>query len=182
MARRTIQECDLSKAECDPEDIVKITIKKAGKKEGRTYELSSASAAKLEQQLVAGQPLGPDWIFSSSVPQTKNSQAKTLADLEAEETDEQFVVQKKRELKDAGIDLDREETIEEPVFSLSSNDDDCRHINKGRIQTTLKNKRRYAYRTCKDCGKKLPEMTSDQRKEYMTGKVPEGIKITDLTE
>lgn len=56
----------------------------------------------------------------------------------------------------------------------------CRHINRGRIQTTLRQGKRFIYRKCKDCQKDVPEKTTDQKKQYMSGDVPKDINIRSL--
>ena len=70
MAKRIVQECDLTKTEIpEGDEIVTITIKRQGKKSGRSYELSSKAAAQLEQQLVAGKEaaLDENWSFRNAI-------------------------------------------------------------------------------------------------------------------
>ena len=91
MAKRIIQECDLTKQEYDPDETVTLVFKKKGKTNGRTYELSSSAATKLEQQLVAGKEaaLEEGWGFTKNNSRTPRSMeetpVRTLGDLENEE-------------------------------------------------------------------------------------------------
>ncbi|MCI0559952.1 MAG: hypothetical protein MN733_15785, partial [Nitrososphaera sp.] len=125
MAKRVIQECDLTKQEYDPEETVTLVIKKKGKQSGRTYELSPSAAAKLEQQLVAGKEsiLPDDWQFggtsrrASAETSSDSRRRRTLGDLEAEDEqdDTKFVAKKKAELREAGVIKPEEEQREEPT-------------------------------------------------------------------
>lgn len=188
MAKRVIQECDLTKQEYDPDETVKLTITRNGKK-GRTYELSADAANKLEQQLVGGPQLPVGWSFGGTVQATvedRPSGGKTLGDLEAED-DAKFVASKKAELREAGVltDEQREEPQEEVLaetLGAPKNDNGCRHINKGRIQTTLKGGKRSVYRLCNDCRTRIPEMTAEERRSFMAGKVSDpDVRARDLT-
>lgn len=193
MAKRVIQECDLTKQEYDPDETVTLVIKKKGKQSGRTYELSQNAATKLEQQLVAGKEaaLLEDWQFGGTgrqllVPTNSNDkQHRTLGDLEAED-DSKFVSDKRAELKEAGVI--KAEEREEPAESVVSealgapkSNGGCRHLNKGRIQTTLKGSKRFVYRMCADCRTRIPEMTTEERKAFMDGKTDPDVRVRDLT-
>lgn len=171
MAKRVIQECDLTKQEYDPDETVKITIKRKNKGAGRVYELSPAAASKLEQQLVAGPEamLPNDWSFGYSKPDAKTEEPQTLADFD----DDQLVASKKSELREAGILREEEETTERTAV----NDSGCTHMNKGRIMTTLQDNKRFVYRKCKNCNARVPEMTAEQRQQYMNGKVDPDVRI-----
>jgi hypothetical protein len=188
MAKRVIQECDLTKQEYDPDETVVITIKKKGKRQGRSYDLSPDAASKLEQQLVAGNEatLPEGWGFASAQPTQKNKR-RTLEDLENEDEDEEddsgFVANKKAELRDQGVIGDDDEEREPNTAlgqALGASGQKCRHINKSRIQTAMRKGKRYAYRTCNDCHKTIEEMTAENRRQYMTGKPPKGVKIKDI--
>jgi hypothetical protein len=187
MAKRVIQECDLTKQEYDPDETVVLVIKKKGKQTGRTYELSSSAATKLEQQLVAGKEaaLDENWNFSVSnkpIRATNKPTTRTLADLESEE---QIIANKQAELRQAGIIEAEREAPEKPVLSgvieTPVNSNGCRHLNKSRIQTTLKGGKRFAFRTCADCRIKIPEMTIDEKKAFMSGKPDPDVNMRDLT-
>lgn len=180
MAKRIVQICDLNKQEIpEGDEIVTITIKRPGKKGGRSYELSSASAARLEQQLVAGKEalLDHEWCFAAG---TKLRTAvgdfvqvpKTLGDLD----DEQFVADKKAELEATGRLDEVVETPSEPILTQG----DCRHLKKGRIMTTLKGGKRFAYRVCTQCRNHVPEQTVAERNAYMNGKLPADVSIRDF--
>lgn len=179
MAKRVIQECDLTKQEYDPDETVTIVIKKKGKSTGRTYELSPTAAAKLEQQLVAGKEaiLGDDWGFSSQSYDSNSKSTKkiTLADLEHEiQEEEQPQSQFQQESPDVEGSLDSyiEQKVEQKKQEL------CTHLNKGRIQTTFKDGKRFVYRLCTGCHKRIEEKTASE-KRAVHDKVPDGFRITE---
>lgn len=185
MAKRTVQECDLTKLEYDPKDTVTIVIKKDGKK-GRSYDLSPEAAEKLERQLTAGpqSKLDSDWQFNTGRPtwetvSVETEKPKTLGDFD----DDQFVSDKKRELKERGeLGQEREEP-ETPVLAPSlgaGEKSDCPHMNKGPIKTTLRDKKRYVFRRCRECGKEVAEKSREDTKAYMAGKAPPDVNIKDL--
>lgn len=195
MAKRVIQECDLTKQEYDPDETVTLVFKKKGKS-GRTYELSSSAATKLEQQLVAGKEaiLPEDWQFSgvsrraATATNSDGRRRRTLEDLETEEgqDDTKFVSKKKAELKEAGVIKDEErqepaeQVISEALEAPKSKNNGCRHLNKGRIQTTLKGGKRFIYRKCVDCRTNVPEMTTETREAFMNGKTDPDVRARDL--
>lgn len=173
MAKRIIVECDLSKNEYDPEETVTIIIKRKDKSKGRSYDLSPESAMTLETQLVAGPQLDKNWRFVSVLKDNEYS-GKTLADLDKENTGDAYVIaEKKAELKEAGI-------IDDVVVENSTSS--CSHLNKGRIQTTLRNNKRFVFRICKQCGNRIQELTAEDKTNYMKAKITESdIHIRDIT-
>lgn len=203
MAKRVIHECDLTKQEID-EDEVLFTLKlaKKGSRSNMTYELSSTAAEALLAQLNGRKELSENWQFVSpgdmapTPPGVKGGGRRTLEDLEAEavqeadekiEDDSRFVAEKKAALREQGVlgDEEDEEPREEPTDgpvgkALGATTDKCRHMNKGRIQTTMRGGKRFIYRKCADCRKDIPEMTSEARQSYMKGKAPKGVNIRDL--
>lgn len=190
MGKRQLVFCDLSKEEVgEDEELITIVIKHKGKS-SRSYEISSKTAGKLEQQLVAGMDaaLGTDWSFGRGESVTviaKDGSKKTLADLEYEEQedDTKFVAEKKNSLREEGVDFDQrpEPTEEKFVAALGVNaPDQCSHRTKTRIQTTIRKKKRYAYRNCKDCGKEIPEKSSKDRQGYMNAELPSDTNLRDL--
>lgn len=188
MAKRVVHECDLTKQECDPDDLVTITIKKKGKSgRGRSYDLSPEAAAKLEQQLVSNNALDEGWHFANGLAENQipenpaKERPQTLADLEDDYDEEAAVAAKKAELRELGvIDDDREEAEGEFFKAAASvRSDGCRHLNKGPIKTRMKNKKRFIYRQCRDCGESVPEMTREEKQSYMNGKLPDDIRIKD---
>lgn len=173
-----IQECDLTKREIpEGEDLVTVIIKKDGKRTGRTYELSASAAAKLEQQLIAGKEciLAENWSFGSSsspiIEKRKLADFDVQEDIEEEEIleIEDKISAKKKEIEDG-----EEEFIPAPAIKNG-----CRHLNKGRIQTTLKDGKRFVYRLCVECRNRVPEITSQERTDYMNGKPPSDVNIRD---
>lgn len=174
MAKRVVQECDLTKQEYDPAETVTLVIKRSGKKAGRTYELSAEAASRLEQQLVAGSKLPESWGFGETV----RTRARTVADLETtpakEEGDDAFVAGKKREMKEEGVDLEPREREEGQATILPNiaPSSDCLHMNKGPIQTTLRDGDRHIYRTCKSCRGRIPERQKNDRESYLKTKAP----------
>jgi len=189
MAKRVIQECDLTKQEYDPEETVIITIKKKGKAKGRSYDLSPDAAARLEQQLVAGNDAALESYWSFSSHTKKATGRRTLEDLEEEEPegDARVVAEKKRELREAGV-LEDESPREVPtdgpvgkVLGVPKSKCPTRHMNKGRIQTTMRDGRRYAYRVCPDCQTRIPEKTADDKLAYRNQKIPKGVNVRDLS-
>lgn len=190
MGKRVIIECDLTKQEYDPDGTVTLVLKRAGKKAGRTYELSPDAAAKLEQQLVAGPEakLPVDWKFIGASVSESHPRARpkrTLEDLENEpEDDSSFVAAKKAELKEAGViqETPREEPAEIVVSEAlgAPKGSKCPHLNKGRVQTTLKGGKRFAFRTCKECRAKIPMATVEEKEAFMNGKLDSDVRMRDL--
>lgn len=182
MAKRVVQECDLTKQEYDPAETVTLVIKRSGKKAGRTYELSPEAAAKLEQQLVAGTELPANWGFGETV----RTKARTVADLESEpakesgsDVDGKFVAQKKREMKEEGVDLEPREVEEgQPtILPEIAPAGDCLHMNKGPVQTTLRDGERHFYRTCRECRGRIPEKQKMERESYLKAKAPADSRV-----
>jgi hypothetical protein len=177
MARRIVQECDLTKQEYDPAETVTLIIKKNGKKQGRTYELSPEAAAKLEQQLVSGNKLPNEWGFGSGTRSSESvikadSVPRKLADLDS---DEQFVAEKKRSLAAEGVDIaPREKTNDQPTIlpEMAVDGSACMHLNKSPIQTTMHDGKRVIYRTCRDCRKRINEKTKDEKAAFFGAKAP----------
>jgi hypothetical protein len=203
MGKRVIQECDLTKQEYDPEETVTLVFKKKGKT-GRSYDLSPAAATKLEQQLVAGKEaiLPEDWQFGGSVSRRERTETaeggrrrgRTFEDVAGDdvEDDSRFVREKKAELREAGVihepEEGQEQTREEPTESVigeavgaPKSKDACPHLNKGRIQTTLRGGKRAVYRLCSDCRKRIPEMTTAAKDAFLNGKTDPDVRSRDLT-
>ena len=111
------------------------------------------------------------------------AKVRTLEDLENEpEDDTKYVAAKKRELREEGIinDEPREEA-EVPVMNLDTTSNcPTKHMNKGRIQTTMKNGSRYIYRLCTDCNKRIPEKTAGAKKLYRNQKPGKGVNVREL--
>lgn len=186
MARRVVQECDLTKQEYDPSETVTLVIKRGGKK-SRTYELSSDAAAKIEQQLVSGKQLSNDWFFASVLPAVarEGGPRRTLGDLEHEtpneddkETDAQFIAGKKREMTEEGVDLDSREKDDESesVIPDLRTSGDCLHMNKGRIEFHVRAGERHYFRKCRECQSRVPEKQKGERASYMNAKAPRGTR------
>lgn len=186
MAKRIVQECDLTKQEYDPAETVTLVIKRSGKKQGRTYELSPEAASKLEQQLVSGNKLPTGWSFSGSKASVENPWheadtpiTRTLADLDND--DDALVAKKKREMKDEGVDTSEpREKVEGQATVLpvlETDDSQCLHMNKGHIQTTLKDGERYFYRTCRACRRRIPEKSKEDSRSFMTAKPPADTRV-----
>lgn len=188
MAKRVIQECDLTKQEYDPDQTVVLIIKKKGKKVGRTYELSPDAAAKLEQQLVAGIKLEKHWSFSNQpsfpVPRSIDpiavigSSATTTIPTwdETQDNDSQWVEQKKAFLKEEGI------IPESGPPEQASPPGACVHMNKGPVRTTMRNGEQYAYRLCKQCGKQIAEHKREDTKAYISQTPPPDVNLKDYGE
>jgi len=179
MAKRVVQECDLTKQEYDPAETVTLIIKKGGKKTGRTYELSQKAAEKLEQQLVSGNKLDSDWTFKAlekDPTPLKSDGAKTLADLDDDST---FVAEKKQQMQEEGIDMEPRvlEEDQQTILPLNTGDRSCLHMNKGRVQTTLKNGKRHFYRICRECRGHISENKVEDREEYLNAKPPADVRV-----
>lgn len=172
MARRTIQECDLTKAEYDPDLTVTITIKKPGKGRGRSYDLSPEAAAKLEQQLVSNHELHPHWSFGYASPDTEPKEPRSTSSGETD--DDKMVAKKKAQLEEMGVDI-KEVTIPK----TTSEQKGCTHINKTAISFARKDGNPFAYRTCKECDLILPEKTAKGKKSYLSQALPEGVNLGD---
>lgn len=182
MARRVVQECDLTKAEYDPADTVTLVIKKNGKKTGRTYELSPEAAARLEQQLVSGNKLSPEWGFVAGTAQTIDATPKrgrTLGDLEDElEEDERqhdaaFVADKKADMRAES----HEESEPAAIPELGADDSGCLHMNKGPVTATQRNGRRFIYRVCRECRRRIPVKPKEDRKAFLDAKAPSETRV-----
>ncbi|MCV0439811.1 MAG: hypothetical protein K5880_14380 [Hydrogenophaga sp.] len=170
-----------------------------------TYELSAEAAEALLAQLNGRKELAEGWQFVSpgdmqpKPPGVRggSERRRTLEDLEAEAGEEEeepaddasFVAEKKASLREQGVlgdeDSDEEASPREstggPVEkALGGSGNRCSHMNKGRIQTTMRGKKRLIYRRCNDCRKDIPEITSEARQQYMSGKTPQGVNIRDL--
>lgn len=208
MAKRVIHECDLTKREFDPEDdqVFTLSIAKKGRKAPMKYELSAAAAEQLLAQLNGRKELREGWSFYSPGDMTphppgvrggESPRRRTLGDLEEEvpqeadepfEDDAKFVTAKKASLREEGVlgDDPEEETPRElpqdgPVGkAMGASTGSCSHMNKGRVQITMRGGKRYVYRKCVDCRKEFPEMSSEARQQYMSGKPPKGVRIRDL--
>lgn len=178
MARRVVQECDLTKQEYDPDETVTLVIKRSGKKAGRTYELSADAAAKLEQQLVSSNKLPEGWGFIGGSTREDGSGKRTLADLDTDSPrsdDANFVAAKKREMEAEGVDTEpRKKQEDQPIVlpGMAVDGSDCLHINKGPIQTTMNQGKRHIYRTCRDCRKRISEKTVEEKAAFLGAKAP----------
>ena len=192
MAKRTIQECDLTKQEYDPDETVIITIKKKGKSKGRSYDLSPDAAAKLEMQLVAGSDaeLDSNWTFSPASQEETYTYTefgekpveKTRAELENItyddiDDDSRFVAAKKAELKEEGIINTEPREVVNSVFKGNGN---CSHPNRGRVQMTMRGEERYAYTICKDCRAQLPYKKKSDQENYASAKLPADVRMKDI--
>jgi hypothetical protein len=181
MGKRTIYECDLTKQEFDPEEeqLFTITVAKKGRKAPMKYEISAAAAEKLLAQLNGSKTLPQDWHFTeeqdlsfitSKISSSPEDVPQTLGDLD---DDADFVAHKKKELREAGV-IEETDRVETSVNG-------CSHMNKGPIQATMKNGKRYIYRICKDCHQRAPEMTKQERDGYLNGKAPADVNIRDIS-
>jgi len=187
MAKRTIQECDLTKQEYDPDETVTITIKKTGKGRGRSYDLSPDAAAKLEQQLVAGSDavLEDDWDFRSKPKPEPRARPerdeyirnRDFGDDDENEDDSRFVAAKKAELKEEGIINTEPREVVNSVFKGNGN---CSHPNRGRVQMTMRGEERYAYTICKDCRAQLPYKKKSDQENYASAKLPADVRMKDI--
>lgn len=168
MAKRIVQECDLTKQEYDPEETVTLVIKRTGKKQGRTYELSAAAATKLEQQLISNNKLPDNWSFIGKDKETP-PEKRTLADLDV---DAEFVAAKKKEMKSEGVETKPHEEQTATIAELAVDDSGCMHLNKGPIQATMIQGKRKIYRACRDCRTRIPEKTVEEKSTFFGAKAP----------
>lgn len=201
MAKRTIIECDLTKHEIEDEDTVfTLKIAKKGKRNPQTFELSAEAAEKLLAQLNGRNELPQDWRFTAPgalnyPPGVRGGgeapRRRTLADLEnepvesepREEDDTNFVAKKKASLREEGVlgEEPEERELDGPVAkAMGAKKGGCLHMNKGRIQTTLRDGKRVVYRKCMDCRKDIPAKTVEERDQFMNGKAPKGVNVRDL--
>jgi hypothetical protein len=182
VGKKQIVFCDLTKQETEEDLLVTITIKLDGKKP-RSYDLSPEAAAKLEQQLVGGSKLSEEWGFYAQALSPERSgrprPARTVGDLDngAERT----IADKKAELREAGI-LPTQQEAESEVTEIIGGKKDCPHMNKGRIQTTLRDGKRFIFRLCTECRARIPEMSKASRDAYLDGKVSktDDVNIREL--
>ena len=195
MGKRVIHECDLTKQEINEEEtLFTLKLAKKGTRSNMTYELSGDAAEKLLAQLNGRNELGEDWHFAGSSEVVAHvgtidgrPRRRTLEDLEREtvEDDTSFVAEKKASLREAGVIDDDEDEREEvsadsPISKAMGATAGCGHINKGRIQTTMRSGKRLIYRKCANCGKDIPEKTSEAKQKYMSAKAPKGVNMGDL--
>jgi hypothetical protein len=158
MARRTVQECDLTKQEFDPEQVVTVTLKSPGKK-GRSYELSPTAAEMLEKALVSREAheVTLVGIAKSTIverPSFGNNQvvrrAATMADFDV---DDELIARKDRER------LEEESKTPGPSsehkITAAAQESGCSHPSRTppRIETVDGN--RGFWQRCKDCGSQL---------------------------
>jgi hypothetical protein len=135
------------------------------------YEISSQAAEKLLAQLNGNHKLENNWSFSESQPQRTR---QTLEDFDDDQDDASFVANKIADLKEQNVIPEESERQTEAVNTS------CRHINKGRIQISMRDGKRFVYRQCNNCSATVEEMTAEARKSYMNGKAPQDIRIKDL--
>lgn len=171
MAKRTIQICDLTKQEYDPDLTVKITFLKNGKKTGRTYELSPEAAERLEQQLVGNHPLPTTWTFSIRESMQQAVKTPTQPQVTQDEEDEMDAINEKRR------QIVRRD--EEPEMQTDVDQQTCSHMNKGPVVMTMRGEQRVAYRACKACGKHIFEKTRNDQKSYASEKLPSDVRMKD---
>ena len=200
MAKRTIYECDLSKEEFDPDEAVIISFKKKGKRTASTFELSPRSAEKLLTQLNGNRELPEDWDFVSQFTgptvdlspeesyQSPSERRETLAQ-DVDDAELHALEQRKVHRRaDAEARRDENEMSDEEEFEAASpsivgpatvkpSGDGCPHMNRTRVNLTMRHKKRYAYRTCKDCGVELPESTLAEREGTKSIKAPGGSRV-----
>lgn len=170
MGKRTIIECDLTKQEISEEDdVFTLKIAKKGKRTNMTYELCGQAAEKLLAQLNSSNELPMDWDFTkrSRTESSSSRSHQTLEDLE-----EEMIAEKRRSLS--------EETRADRVAPLLESESNCRHMNKGRIQATVKDGKRFIYRVCNLCRARIPESTAESREEYLNGNLPSDINLRSL--
>lgn len=162
MARRIINECDLTKKEYDPADTVQITIK-AGKKKGRTYELSPEAAEVLERALVSREAhmIVPQGYSPDYIEEEKKSPPQ-------DEDDENEILIREKEVRNHD---DWPETIE------TSSSDECSHPNKSRPTLRTVEGKKDLYRKCNDCGEFLIYSTLKEKDAFMRAKPGKGINV-----
>ena len=189
--KRTIIECDLTKQEYDPDETVTITFKQKNKARARSYDLSPEAAGKLEQQLVGGPKLTREWGFYAAQPQAGRGPrpARTVGDLDTDAISaERTIADKKAELREAGV-IPADETSSKPqeaevseVTEIVGGKKDCLHMNKGRIQTTLRDGKRFIFRLCTECRARIPEMSKASRDAFIGGQLnkADDINIREL--
>lgn len=192
MAKRVVQECDLTKQEYDPDETVTITFKQKNKARARSYDLSPEAAGKLEQQLVGGPKLTAEWGFYAAQPAASQGRgprpARTVGDLDREPNEaERTIAEKKAELREAGVipaeenNKPQEAQVSE-VTEIVGGKKDCLHMNKGRIQTTLRDGKRFIFRLCTECRARIPEMSKASRDAFIGGQLnkADDINIREL--
>jgi hypothetical protein len=199
MGRRVVHECDLSKLEYDPEDTVKITIKRKNKT-SKSYEISVDTADKLETQLSpAGEPLESDWSFTAmNVLPAEESLAptpvenmpspaerrKALEEADPDGDDDKLAGKIKRQHKDR-IKEEKDKPKKASGSSqitvnrqIQGGDPDCSHMNRTRPQMTItEDDKRYAYTNCLDCGAEIPIKTHAERARLNNMKAPAGTRV-----
>lgn len=179
MASRTIQECDLSKTEYDPDSTVTIVFKRKGKR-GRQYDLSAESAEALEQAFVGTEahkvvPVqrmsGHQQDTSSeSRPDTENKQ--TVGDFDID-NDDALIVEKERERKEFNATL-KNAPAEVVAYqaAVTKEQDRCVHANKTPKRPKTVGKKRGFYQECKDCGKIIKARSMKSQRAYLAAQAP----------
>jgi hypothetical protein len=194
MAKRTIHECDLTKQEMDPEDSFVLVLKKRGKRtKGSEFEISASSAELLLQQLNSNYRLPQGWSFATikrpvNIPpdsledievedlQPLQTAPEVRADLQREPTDEELAGEPERWEVARAENRDTSHTISGPE-TVAPEGDECIHMNKGRVHLGMKGGRRDAYRLCKDCGAKVPELRQQTRSRLTNVSAPDGTRV-----
>lgn len=177
MARRIVNECDLSKREFDAKNAVTISLKSKNKK-SRSYELSPESAEALEKALVSREshsiiPEDPQRLYRESEQKT-NKQPQTVGDL-MEEDDDALVARKQKEREDFRKELP--ETDKDN--SKESAKKTCSHMNKSRPTIATKKGKRGFWVKCLDCGIERPAASVSDREAFMSEDVPEGVRVKE---
>ncbi len=182
MASRTIQECDLSKTEYDPDSTVTIVFKRKGKR-GRQYDLSAESAETLEQAFVSTEAhkIVPVQRMSGhrqdgsseSRPDTEDlSTKRTVGDFDID-SDDALIAEKERGRKEFNETLENhpEEiiTVQPPV---TEEQERCLHANKTPKRPKTVGKKRGFYQECKDCGKLIKARSMKSQRAYLAAQAP----------
>lgn len=163
MAKRTIQECDLTKQEFDPEKAVIITLKTKDKK-GRSYELCPDAAELLERALVSREA---HTIISGTQASTK-----TLGDTFDIDENDRLVAEKEagREAEPVTIGINPDS------IELTKKGGSCTHMNKTRPQVRTIDGKKGFWQQCKDCGSSIKCRTTAEKAEKIA--VPNGVRLT----
>lgn len=97
----------------------------------------------------------------------KRAEAERLREEEEEFDEEQF--------EGEGFEVSESQIV--GPQTVKPEGDECPHMNRTRVRLTMRNKQRYAYRTCKDCGAELPEAKLAEREGLKNVQAPAGTRV-----
>ena len=168
MGKRQLVYCDLCKVETD--DLHLLSLKKSGKKNTNKFEVCEDCTDKLQKQLVAGEN-AQEWSFATVRVVAETKPEIIYTDTEDDENNMRRLKDQERLETLSSMDIDPVE-METPPDS-----GDCVHMNKGRVNLTMRNGKKFAYRICKQCRQQIPEHNLGSKDKYRNQKLEKDINL-----